>query len=708
MTIKNWKNAPDIIQLQADFTASRVSHDVETAKVRQYLANLHPDKDEVKETTPQNPFEQYVADRKPKTRSSIKNKTIRKQAEWRYTALSEPFLNTPDMFNVDPARPGDEKSAMQNGLVLNNQINTKLNKVAFIDEMVRAVTDEGTVIIKTGWEYKTQRVKSKVPQFEIRPAETNEHVQILQGAANHHQSNLDSEWVDALRISTETGRPHFPFPIGDKEVWEDKTVCNQPSWQVCNIDNVYIDPTTNGQYEKAQFIIHSFETSKSEMEKTGLYTNLDKVQWTIDQDGYHNFTWQDQAFRFEDAARKKVIAYEYWGHWDIYGTGETVPIVVTWIGNVIVRMEENPYPDGELPFVIIPFMPVKKSVYGEPDGSLLKDNQDIAGAIQRGMIDLFGRSANAQTGIRKGALDVVNRRRFERGQDYEFNDMGDAQNSIHMHTFPEVPASVYNYLTMLNQDSESLTGVLAFNQGVTGSGLGSTAAAANGALSSAARRELGILRRLAEGMKKIARKFIAMNQVFLDEEEVVRITELEFVTIKRDDLQGKFDIRLSISTAEADEQKANQLAFMLQTTAQSMGLEFTKMILAEIAELRKMPVLAQAIRSFNPQPDPLAIQTKQLELALMNAEVRKLEAETQKVLAEASLSGYKAANTQADTDMKNLDFVNKESGIEHARDLELHSQQANAQLKGKLVDAAVKAQADKEKAEAQPQAISGA
>ena len=37
------------------------------------------------------------------------------------------------------------------------------------------------------------------------------------------------------------------------------------------------------------------------------------------------------------------------------------------------------------------------------------------------MIDIIGRSANGQMGIRKDALDVTNARKFEQGADYKFN-----------------------------------------------------------------------------------------------------------------------------------------------------------------------------------------------------------------------------------------------------------------------------------------------
>ena len=82
-------------------------------------------------------------------------------------------------------------------------------------------------------------------------------------------------------------------------------------------------------------------------------------------DPYHQPNSRDTNFNYKDALRKRVVAYEYWGLYDIHGTGEMVPIVATWVEGVLVRMEENPFPDGKPPFVVVPYMPLKRQVMGE-------------------------------------------------------------------------------------------------------------------------------------------------------------------------------------------------------------------------------------------------------------------------------------------------------------------------------------------------------
>ncbi len=60
---------------------------------------------------------------------------------------------------------------------------------------------------------------------------------------------------------------------------------------------------------------------------------------------------------FKDALRKKVIAYEYWGFYDINDDGSLEPIVATGLVLTLIRMEKNPFPDGKFTLVVVPYMP---------------------------------------------------------------------------------------------------------------------------------------------------------------------------------------------------------------------------------------------------------------------------------------------------------------------------------------------------------------
>jgi hypothetical protein len=273
-----------------------------------------------------------------------------------------------------------------------------------------------------------------------------------------------------------------------------------------------------------------------------------------------------------------------------------------------------------------------------------------------------------------------------------------------MHTYPEIPNSAQFMLQAQQFEAESMTGVKAFSQGLGSQSLGDVAAGIRGAMDAASKRELAILRRLSNGIVNIGRKFISMNAEFLSEKEVVRLTNEEFQVVRRDDLPGHFDLKLSISTAEEDNNKAQELAFMLQTMGNNMDPSMSKMILADIARLRKMPELAKKIETFEPQPDPMQQQMQQLQMELLAAQLENEKAQAmdrqaaaQLKMAQAGTAEAKTGNLQADTDIKNLDFVEQESGVKQERAKELHGEQARSQAQMKLMDRQFQREDNREK-----------
>ena len=676
-----WANEPSVSDLKQDLIDATPDHDRQEIKIKTWLDNLN--------------VTGGAVHKKVKGRSSVVPKLIRKQAEWRYAALSEPFLSTQDVYNIEAVTFEDKESAYQNALVLNNQFNTKLNKVNFIDQYVRAAVDEGTVIVFVGWDFETTTSTEYEPLVGYKKAANAEDIALLKRATTGDVPDIGADldvkldipsemnetlWIQAVQLSQENGAPWIPYVIEVEEVEVTKTTKNQPYLEVCDYRNITIDPSCLGDLDKAQFVIRHFETSLSELRKDGKYKNLDSVNVEANSTvGHPDHESESKSFNFKDKPRKKIVAYEYWGYRDIHDDGVVVPIVATFVGNVMIRLEESPFPGGAIPFVTAQYLPVRRSIYGEPDGALLEDNQKITGAVMRGMIDVMGKSANGQVGSRKDALDVTNKRKFEDGKDYEYNAGVDPSAAFYMHTYPEIPQSAPLMLQLQNNEAEALTGVKAFTGTNGGDSLGTTATAVRSALDATSKRELAILRRLAEGIIGIGRKIIAMNAEFLDESEVIRVTNEEFVEVRRDDLGGEFDLTLTVSTAEADDQKAQELSFMLQTMGQTLPFEITQTVMADIATLRKMPTLAMSIKEFQqPPPDPMIAQMQQLEMQKVQIEIQELQTQANLNSAKAETEIAKARQLGSKADLDDLDFLDKDSGAAHERELQAQGAQAKA------------------------------
>ena len=685
--LTDWANEPTLLTLKTDLEQAKPAHDTQVQRINQWTDLLK--------------VRGNAKPPKVKGRSSVQPKLIRRQAEWRYSALSEPFLSSEKLFTIKPVTFEDTDGASQNELVLNWQFRTKMNKVKFIDDFVRATVDEGTCIARLGWKRATTMVKEMVPVYDHFPIQDEADLQVLQQALELKTSNprayeegTSPEVKAAIAYYEESGVATTAVQSGEEATSVEKVLENRPTVEIMNPANVYIDPSCGGDIDKAMFVTVTFETCIADLKKEGKkYKNLDRVNWEnsnpLNEPDYVTST--PDNFNFNDKARKKIVAYEYWGYYDIHNKDELVPFVATWVGDTLIRMELNPFPDQKLPFVVVPYLPVTRDLYGEPDAELLEDNQRILGAMMRGMVDLMGKSANAQQGIAKGMLDPLNRRLFNNGDNYEFNPTQSPTNGLIQHTFPEIPNSAMLMLNLQNQEAEGLTGVKSFSGGVSGAAYGDVAAGIRGALDAASKREMAILRRLAKGMSQIGVKIVAMNSEFMSEKEIVRVTNTEFVEVLREDLAGNFDLEVDISTAEVDDAKAKDLGFMLQTLGPNMDSSITMMILSQIAELKRMPLLANMLKNWKPQPDPLAERLKE-------AEILKAEKEVEKLQSEIELNQAKAAESRANKDKKDLDFVEQETGTTHVREMEKQGGQARGNQNLEITKALTKGRKEGEAA----------
>ncbi len=724
----SWKNEPKFKDLYQNYTDAQTDHSIVLTDLERRKVNLEGGK----------------AVNAPKGKSNYRPKVIRKQAEWKKPALEEPFLNTKDMFTLHPRTFEDVESAKQNEMLLNYQWSTQIDKVEFVGDSSQTIVEDGTVIVKVGWESDEDEimVDKEVPVY----ASPEESIMMLQQAVQ--QGQISEEQANQVLMSGQ------PLPKGTKiiQVPEMALVKNGPTYEVCDTRNVILDPTANGKPKDLQFIIHEYDTTLSDLkeeaygieksidpdtgeeiiEEYGIYRNIDKISMSSDASGseYQNDVDENEtSFEFSDNPRKKLRAYEYWGYWDIDGSGETTVIVATWIGKVMIRLEESPFPFKELPFAIAKYMPKKGEMYGESDGDLLIENQESIGRMKRAAYDITADIAVGQEFINEQFFAGPSQKdNYNSGKTVYFRNGMDPKTSIYKSSIDPVPRAVFDMIQLENNDAESLTGTKDFSQGIGSQALGNVVAGIRSALDATAKRELSILRRLSEQLfKKLARMTIQMNQAFLDEETVIRITNKEFVTIKREDIAGEFDIIVDVSTPEKDNDMAQKLTTLMQTNAASMNPGLQKIIYAKIAKLWKQPDLEEAVISYEPEPDPMGEQIKQLQLENAQLENQKLQmqiaemakdiesedskiaeresrtavnldSESEENLANARLRNAQAEKLEEEADLSKLKFARIQDGTDRKEKVEDIEMKHIAELEKREMDHNRQREAEEEKA----------
>lgn len=680
----DWKNPPTLKELKEDFQSAREQTENQLKKIEEWLDAF-------------NATGKFKApDVEGRSKASVR--LVRKQVEWRCPSLTEPFLSSNKIFNVAPRTYEDKQAAVQNELILNYQFKTKVNAVKLMDDIVRTMATEGTVVLHPMWKYKEDVFKEVENIFEPTPTVDEDYQAQIMQIAQEVQNNPDvlQEFEENIQLAIQKYLEEgvvLEYRFVETKVNEVKKVrSNHPIAEVVPTEDVFADPSCKGDIEKAKFVVKRFDTCLASLREDGRYINLDELEQEVISNEQSTAKPNDSGFKFKDKARKSLEAYEYWGYYDIDGTGILYSFVCTWVGNTLIRLERNPHPDNKLPFIFIPLIPVKHSLYGEPDAELIKDNQLIMSATMRGAIDLFGKSANGQTGLAKGFLDQTNLGRFNRGENYTYNSTMRPEAAIHTHKFNEIPQSVFLMMNYLTNEAEAFSGVKSFNQGISGDSLGKTAKAGRTALDASAIRDASILRRIAEGMVQMAYKFQAMNAELLTEDDVVRLTNKEYVRVDPENLNGDFDLTIDISTPESDQAKADDLVMMMQTGQGIFPLPFVQKIFSEIARLKNMPDLQQFVEEYQPEPDPFQEQMQQLELQQKQAEIEEIRARSAEMLAKAQVNlaeinvrAARAENTISQTDKNNIQTYKEANGISQEEKLQLEETKARIKQQQDMV-----------------------
>lgn len=648
----NWKKIPKPEDLKIDVADAEAHAATFHADVQKALAIL-------------NPIEDKSAS---EDKSKLNPKTARKQGEWSHPVYAQPLLATRSLFNITGKLARYKPMALLLGKILNHQLNHQMKKTTLIGKLVRRVGNEGTVILKYGWDYQEKKRQEEVTYLEKEVDEYGNTV-------------LDATGIPVERTYT--------------KIEEQVTVLkNQPFIDLCKYDSIAVDPSCEDDITKATYIAHTYEVTMKDLINDPRYHNVQRAFAEAAQDAEADPT----SYSRTNSARRKCKITEYWGEWDIHGTGVTESIVVAYIGNVIVRMSENPYPNGRFPFVFIVHTPnITPSIYGEPPALLIEDNQAFIGTIMRGASDTFGRSAMSQFLIPEGFLSKENMEKFSKGDNAVYRNMGiPPEQALHQVKMPELPATMFHMLQFLQNEVDSMSGSQSFSQGISGASLGSTAAGVNATMSAAGLRDMDVLGRITEGLTEIAYRVTELNMLMLSEEEMILLSGME-----EDAFYEHYDpsitnmeamtIDIDVATRAYNEMRSNRLAFLYQTKQSEMDADLSRDTLATILQLDDLEDFADQVRSFRPQPDPIAVATQQVDLRRKEVECDYIEAKKEhefakkdQTAAKSVTETAKAANFDAKTAAENLAFMQEFDGTKQTRQKEIINEQAMARSNADL------------------------
>lgn len=314
--------------------------------------------------------------------------------------------------------------------------------------------------------------------------------------------------------------------------------------------------------EEANFVAHKRKVTMSylrEREAQGVYANIDDIRVNGNYNGM-NIDQVEQVIgdnyvdinKDEQTARQEVVIYECYTKIDINNDGILEDMIITICGDTIIRMEQNYM--GRHPFFAI--SPTKdphriwvKRSYAELIGEL----QDLKVALTRQIMQNVALTNDPKMLLDESAINIDD---FVQGRKVIRMKAGHSMNEVAMpmNITPLAPQT-FQFLEWIEGQKENRTGITRYNQGLDANSLNKTATGISAILGQSAQRLELVARMFAEtGLSELFRFMVSLNQKFIDQQTVIRLTNKE-LKISPEDLDGSFDLivnaGISIATKES-------------------------------------------------------------------------------------------------------------------------------------------------------------
>lgn len=469
-------------------------------------------------------------------KSTLVDTSVADTIEWALPSLVRLFFGAENPVTITGVHDNDQKCAEVMNSLIEYQINRKNNSfIVFYNWFKDALIGFG--VVKCIWERETVQVPKSVNM-------SYEMYQSLSGNPNIQVVGVEpSDMFGNVTVS-------FLENIYKK---------NNPKVENILISEFLFPPRTKN-IEDAPFVAHKKRVTMSylyQKAKDGIYANVDKISTNpesdydeIEQDTNDNY---DSGYANNlDKARTEVILYECYTKLDINGDGILEDLIVTVCENEILRLEENPF--GRHPFFIL--TPVKdphrvfpKRAFPEMIGQL----QHLKTALIRQMVINISLTNDPRLIM---AEDAININDYIEGRSVIRKKSGVPMNDIVM-PMPVQPLHpwTFQFLEYVEAQKESRTGVTRYNQGLDGNSLNKTATGISAIMNASNQRLELIARMFSEtGIRDLYRFLISLNQKFVDQNVVVRVTDKELV-ITPDDLAGEIDLTINAGTGVATKEQ---------------------------------------------------------------------------------------------------------------------------------------------------------
>ena len=503
---------------------------------------------------------QYYNDKFPKlTRvSDVTASDMHDTIEWAIPSLIKVFFGGEDICKLQGARTEkDEESAVAHTDLIKYQLERHNEGFLVFYDWIKNAMVDNLGIVKCYWERSEE---SQTCEVVCSPE------QLIELQSNPKVSIITVEEV-AERV----------LKVQYEEIT--KVTKNQPVLEVVPPSEFRFSPDAK-TLDNIDYVAHRKIVTLDYLrrrEAEGIFQNIDKVLDEEGSDGSVSRTNYETSLNPRaynllengqvEEAKREFLLYECYVKTDVNDDGMLEDVIITMVGNTVVRLEENTM--GRHPFFAI--SPIRDPLRLFPKrgiADLVGELQDLNTALLKQIIINVANNNDKQAFINVDVM--VDPNEFLDGKK-GVRVNGDPSQAVKWSPIEPLQPQVFQFLEMLQGMKENRTGITRYNQGMDGSTLNKTARGITAIMNASNQRLELIATLFAEtGVKQLFRHMIKMNQMFIDDDTFIRVTGKPKV-IKPEDLGGEIDIVVNIGIASGTkEQQFSNLQLLLQMYPQAV------------------------------------------------------------------------------------------------------------------------------------------
>ena len=491
-------------------------------------------------------------------RSTIVSSDVMDTVEWMMPSIMRVFTAAQDVVIIRPVGGEDVSSAEQHQALINYQFNYKMDGFTRFYTWFKDALIFGIGVVKITWENfydKKAFFYEEMTEEEFTALSTNRNMVVEEFEEYEKieitiQKNAEGKDEEGKAVSTV-----FKNVSGFM-----KRITYAGPWlENIPVSSFFIEPGARSVHE-ANFVAYRVKRTMDylrRMQREGVYHNVDKIIPNADGDDVEAETpiydkieknyvrdLEGVADTTRSSGREEKWVWECWVKLDIDNDGLLEPLLVTFVDETLLRVEQNPFDHGEPPFeTIVPIIDCHK-LHGISITDLVIEFQRMKTALYRNVFDNLAFSVNNFFLVRRDS-----------GTDYSalihlkpgaviFTD--DVKEGIREIQPAALPNYIFNLFEYLDSSKENRTGITKYNQGLDSASLNKTASGVSAIMTASQQRIELIARLMAEtGVKQLFRKIISLNQQFVTEKIVIRLFNKQ-LEITPDKLDGSFDLMVNV------------------------------------------------------------------------------------------------------------------------------------------------------------------